>query len=212
MEAVVSWQNFMIVSSFLLAIFGIPSSYYAFRMMWKDLFSPQESVDQFIAELKSASSPLQANDRVVLTFDKERASTPGTFENVAYKAAEAYPLQKDRHLIILYPEGVLRGNATMLPMLHFVGLSMFGTFAILWFLIIILQPPFSIFYILYFMGMSVVLLSVGYLTLRHARKLKRGQDIASAYLNYLKHREISVGREFTQSRNAFERERTSAQV
>src|SRR5262245_27247431 len=55
---------------------------------------------------------------------------------------------------------------------------------------------------------GLVMLAMAYWKFREAWRSKRILDATKAYMDYLREREIAVGVEFTQSKAAFERERS----
>lgn len=209
-----SWQDWLAILGAAIGIAGIPSSYLAVRTVLSDVTELPRSAEQAGSEIFQAVSSLRSEERVLLNFDRGRASSPGTLENSAYGFANSCPLEEDRRLLITNPVGVMRADAQIAFMLRFVAVAPISLLALVWFAFFV-RPASSlvwhnIFVLLISLGASSLFASTAYLLLRRAAKYKKGYDAAKAYLNYLKQREISFATEFTQSKRAFDRERREA--
>jgi hypothetical protein len=205
-----TWQDWLAVCGFLLAVAGIPSSYFAFRTLLTELVILPDEVERLAAEIRHSLTAARAKGRVLLEFDMERAAVEGTLENIASRFSQLCPLEEDRRLLPHNPLGLMRSNATIYFMFRFYGYMVLFLFVFLWLLFFFIPSgPEArstlqvIMFDLVFFGISALLASVAFLIFRRARAYKRGHDAAEGYLNFLKEREIFIRVEFTQSADAF---------
>jgi hypothetical protein len=206
-----NFQDICAAIGLILSILSVPGSLYTIRALYRDFYAVPDP-HWIISQIRSSVSGAPSDGRVLINFDPNKATVPGTFENAVYKFVERCPLERDKRDIVRYPQYVLV-NKEMYPFWRGFGIASLGLIAAYWSVVFFGVSPHlraDTSFQLTIAGSTLFFVSLAFWSFRMFYGLKEGYEAAKEYIEYLKSKEIALTVEFTQSAKLYEREHAAS--